>query len=238
MHKEKKRISVIIVTYNAGELLQECLNSIYEQSSQNINIIVIDGGSTDETVPLLKENDEKIGYWKSENDKGIYDAMNKALLQLNTEWVYFLGADDTLLPEFSTFLGELNDPTIVYYANVLYKGKKCSGEVSPYRQAKSGLFHQAIVYPSTVFLKYKYNTRYPIAADYGLNMQLHRDPDFSFQYKDYVIANYNDTGVSAIAIDTNFEADKSKMILHNFGFKIWMRYIFRRIKALISSKHR
>lgn len=236
MHKEAHIISVIIVTYNAEQFLQRCLDSIYKQACKAISIIVIDGGSNDRTVALLKENHQHISYWKSEPDKGIYDAMNKGLLQVHTPWVYFLGADDVLLPDFSALITTLEDPHLIYYGNVLYKGKKCSGKISPYRQAKLGIFHQSIIYPSGIFQKYNYDTRYPIAADYALNMKLHKDPDYTFQYEDYLIANYNDTGVSANTKDNSFERCKSKMILHNFGIRIWSRYIFRRLKAALTNK--
>ena len=230
-------VSVVIVTYNASATLQKCLDSIYSQTHRNsINIIVIDGKSTDNTVNILNINSNQIHYWISEPDHGIYNAMNKSLSKLDTPWVYFLGADDTLLPEFSDLIEELKDPTAIYYGNVMYKGKKCSGYIAPYRQAKLGIFHQSIIYPASVFKKYKYDTAFPIAADYALNMQLHKDSGYHFEYKDLTIADYNHTGVSATVKDLAFEKNKSKMIFKNFGFGIWARYMFRKTKALISSK--
>jgi len=224
-------LSIVIVTYNASSTLQQCLDSIYLQRLKEIKIVVIDGASTDGTIELLKKNESKLSFWKSEKDSGIYDAMNKALKFVNTEWVYFLGADDELLPDFSNFADQLKNKSLIYYANVVYKGKKHSGEVSAYRQAKLGLFHQSIIYPASVFRKYKYNTKYKIAADYALNMQLYKDSEYQFKYSDYIIAKYNDTGVSSINEDINFEYDKQSLILSNFGFKIWLRSLFRLIKA-------
>ena len=229
-------ISVVIVTYNAVATLQHCLDSIYSQSNPDIRILLIDGKSTDGTQEIILKNKAKLAYAISEPDAGIYDAMNKALEQLNTPWVYFLGADDTLLPDFSTFLQVLARPDFIYYANVLYKGAKHSGEVKPYRQAKSGIFHQSIIYPSAVFKNYKYNTRYPIAADYALNMQLYHDSKYIFKHYDYTIARYNDTGISAVRKDANFEADKSQLIRDNFGLAIWLRYKFRMIKSQFLKK--
>lgn len=230
-------VSIVIVTYNASDTLQRCLDSVYSQTHRNsIKLIVIDGKSTDGTVEILQQNSDRIDYWTTEPDQGIYDAMNKSLMQIDTPWVYFIGADDALLPDFSKFITELKDPATIYYGNVLYKGKKCSGLISPYRQAKLGIFHQSIIYPSFVFKKYKYNTKYPIAADYALNMQLFKDPAYHFEYKDYIIADYNHTGASSQIKDEPFEADKSKMILKNYGFSIWARYMFRKTKALIFFK--
>jgi glycosyltransferase involved in cell wall biosynthesis len=226
-------VSIIIVTYNAAQTLNECLQSVYSLADARLKIIVIDGQSTDGTVDILQRNEHKIEFWKSEKDHGIYDAMNKALTHVDTPWVYFLGADDQLLPDFSTFLNELKSKNIIYYGNVIYKGKKCIGKVSAYRQAKLGLFHQAIIYPMEVFKSYKYDLRFPIAADYALNMQLHKDSRFGFRYKDFTISKYNHMGISSIKADHEFEKQKSKLILRNFGFGIWARTLFRKFKETL-----
>lgn len=223
-------VSVVIVTYNAENTIAACLQSIFSQSCKQIELIVIDGASTDGTIKILEENDYRITYWKSEQDNGIYDAMNKALTHISTDWVIFLGADDLLLPDFSKMLSELHNPASIYYANVMYKGARHSGYTTPYHQAKLGIFHQSIIYPAAVFRRYQYNLKYKIAADYALNMRLHKDASFKFEYKDYVIAYYNDTGISAVAKDFPFEADKSKMIYQNYGIKLWLRYAFRNLK--------
>ncbi|MBC7566518.1 MAG: glycosyltransferase [Pedobacter sp.] len=227
----EKIVSVVIVTFNAENTLQNCLDSIYQQDTDLIEIIVIDGASKDATVKILQQNNSRITFWKSESDSGIYDAMNKALPYISTKHVIFLGADDRLLPDFSKMLQTISDPNVIYYANVLYKGKPQSGMISPYYQAKLGIFHQSIIYPASIFKKYNYNLKYKIAADYALNMQLFKDADYTSEYKDYLIADYSDTGISGIVKDEPFERDKSKMILHNFGFKIWVRYLFRLLKS-------
>ena len=67
-------ISIIIVTFNAAKTLQKALDSIFEQQYPHIEIIIIDGLSTDNTVEILKANNAKITFWKSEKDNGIYDA--------------------------------------------------------------------------------------------------------------------------------------------------------------------
>ncbi|WP_317169476.1 glycosyltransferase [Mucilaginibacter humi] len=117
-------ISIIIVTYNAAGTLQVCLDSIYKQQYPSLKIIIIDGNSTDGTVDIIKANINKIHYWQSEPDAGVYDAMNKAVKHLTGDWVYFIGADDELLPEFSDMALELKDPTAIYYANVFAEGSK------------------------------------------------------------------------------------------------------------------
>lgn len=225
------RVTVVIVTYNAAQYLQSCLNSIYAQQYPAIDIVVIDGKSSDGTAEILQKNTDKLHYWVSEKDKGIYDAMNKALPHITGQWVYFLGADDELLPEFSAMISELKDANAIYYGNVLADGVKRSGSISAYYMAKGGIYHQAIIYPKSVFDNYTYNTKYKIAADYALNMRLYKDKRYHFVYIDMIIAKYNHTGISSQVVDEAFEKDKTKLILGNFGFKIGARYLFRLLKA-------
>jgi glycosyltransferase involved in cell wall biosynthesis len=225
------KVSVVIVTYNAAATLQACLDSIYKQTYPNIEIVVIDGKSTDGTLTILEANSSRIGYWKSEKDSGIYDAMNKATKSLTGSWIYFLGADDELLPGFSDLCNDLKDSGAVYYSNVWAEGEKRSGELSTYQLAKVGIYHQAMIYPASVFAKHNFNTKYRISADFAFNLNLYSDKAYHFVYKDHLIANFNHTGVSGTQVDAPFEKDKSALILKNFGFKIWSRYIFRVIKA-------
>ena len=89
-------ISLIIAVYNGKATLQQCLDSVVQQTYGNIELIVVDGGSTDGTVDILIANAEHISYWVSEPDRGIYNAWNKALAQAHGEWICFLGADDFL----------------------------------------------------------------------------------------------------------------------------------------------
>jgi glycosyltransferase involved in cell wall biosynthesis len=230
------RISIIIVTYNAAPYLQNCLNSIYAQQYPAIDIIVIDGKSTDGTAEIVQQNTSKLHFWVSEQDSGIYHAMNKALLHITGQWVYFLGADDELLPAFSDMITELKDPNAIYYGNVLADGVKHSGLISSYYMAKGGIYHQAIIYPKSVFDNYTYNTKYKIAADYALNMRLYKDKRYKFIYVDLIIANYNHTGISSHEVDEAFEQDKTRLILTNFEAKIGFRYLFRLLKARLTPR--
>ena len=90
------KISIIIVVHNAAKTLKFAINSIFEQSYKNVEVVVIDGGSTDGTLEILKNNKAENLIWISEPDKGIYDAMNKGIRICSGEWLYFLGADDQL----------------------------------------------------------------------------------------------------------------------------------------------
>jgi glycosyltransferase involved in cell wall biosynthesis len=228
-------VSIIIVTYNAAEFLQNCLNSIYKQKYPAIEIVMLDGASTDGTVDILKTNSDKITFWKSEKDEGIYDAMNKALAYTKGEWIYFLGADDVLFDGFSDLAYDLEDNTAIYYGSVMLRGRKYYGQASKYQLAKSTLCHQAIIYPAKVFQKYKFDTRYQISADFALNMKCWKDKEFRFEFRDHIVANFNHTGVSSKK-DLIFEKEKAGLIFKNFGFLTWLRFKIKKIKQATYKK--
>jgi len=228
--------SVVIVTYNAAATLQTCLDSIYSQTYPAIEIVVIDGASTDGTVAILQANNNLIHYWRSEPDAGIYDAMNKSIKYLTGHWVYFLGADDELFKGFSGLAQELKQPDTVYYGRVISEGIP-TFPVSAYAFAKIGICHQAMIYPKSVFEKHRFDTRYNISADYALNIQLFQSAEYHFEFKDYLVANFNDTGVSSLNTDTAFEQDRSAMVYKYFGLKIWLRFLFWRLKNRLKSKN-
>lgn len=92
-----KKISIIIATYNAGQVLQRCLDSLRLQKTEEIELLIIDGNSKDNTLDIIKCNSDIIDYFISESDKGIYDAWNKGIKIAKGEWIEFLGADDQLM---------------------------------------------------------------------------------------------------------------------------------------------
>ena len=84
---------------NVGPQLNESISSILRQSYNNIEYIIIDGGSSDQTIDLVRNYNEKISIFVSEKDNGIYDAMNKGVKLSTGNWILFLGGDDLLYSE-------------------------------------------------------------------------------------------------------------------------------------------
>ena len=91
----KPKVSIITVTYNCGEFLEGTLKSIFEQNANIYELIIIDGGSTDSTLSIIKKFENLITHWISEPDNGIYDAMNKGISLTNGEYLLFLNAGDS-----------------------------------------------------------------------------------------------------------------------------------------------
>ena len=96
MDSAAPRISVVVALLNRRATLERCLDSVIGQSYASRELLVIDGGSTDGSVDLLRARGAAIAHWESEPDRGLYHAFNKALGKASGDWIYFLGADDYL----------------------------------------------------------------------------------------------------------------------------------------------
>ncbi len=90
-------ITVIMSVLNGEKFVADAIQSVINQTYPNIQYVIVDGSSADATVDIIKKYSDKIAYWSSERDKGIYDAWNKALKQAKGDWITFIGADDFFL---------------------------------------------------------------------------------------------------------------------------------------------
>lgn len=230
-------VSVIIATYNSGEYMHDCLQSIAGQKVKNLEVVIADGGSTDNTRAIVESFKQLDISWKSEPDKGIYDALNKGAARARGRWFHFLGSDDRLLPGFSELAEKLEDGKTIYYGNSdphFNEGQKTfellSGEFSNYRLAKYCMNHQSILYPASVFKKYSYSLRYKVFGDYDLNMKLWGDKEFTKKHYPFTVALYNMSGFSTIVDDVLFKKEKPMLVRQRFGIIIYLKYMLKKFK--------
>jgi glycosyltransferase involved in cell wall biosynthesis len=92
-------VSIVTVVYNGSATLERTIGSVLGQTWPNIEYIIVDGGSTDGTIDLIRKYDDRLAYWTSGRDKGIYDAMNKGVALCRGEWVALINADDWYEPD-------------------------------------------------------------------------------------------------------------------------------------------
>lgn len=229
-------ISIIIVVYNAVDLLEKTILSVVDQKFKNVDLIIIDGGSVDGTIDIIKKYERYINYWISAPDNGIYDAMNKGIAVVKGDWVYFLGAGDIMLNILDQVSNKLISSNTVYYGDVYRKDthKIYNGKFSPFKLAVTNICHQAIFYPISVLKKYQYEIKYRTLADHDLNMRIYGDKAFSFVYMPILISIYSGDGFSATNnIDKEFFKNKIKVIKANFPFIIFCYAYSRRILAKV-----
>jgi glycosyltransferase involved in cell wall biosynthesis len=212
-------ISVIIVVYNAQETIKDTIESVAAQNYEAKEIVIIDGGSQDNTLQILEQNRSQIDYLISEKDKGIYDAMNKGIRAARGEWLYFLGSDDILYNGdvlSAIFTQEGVGQHDFVYGNVRMKSNNAIfGGTRTYKELiGKNINHQSIFYKKSVFdVVGDYDLKYKVLADYDLNMRIFREEKLLKRYIPVDICLFNDKGgTSNVTIDSSFFADK----LHYF----------------------
>jgi glycosyltransferase involved in cell wall biosynthesis len=174
-------ISIIVAVYNRSNTIQQCIDSVAQQSYTSVELIIIDGKSSDATVELLKVNEEKIDYWISEPDSGIFNAWNKGLTQAKGDWICFLGADDYLwgekvLEDMSLELQKVPDEVLVAYAQIMLvsrDGDELYTEGKEWKKVKSRFMnglcipHQAVMHRRALFEKHgNFDESFHIGGDY------------------------------------------------------------------------
>jgi len=112
---QRPLVSVVTVVWNGVATLEQCIQSVLRQTYRNVEHIIIDGGSTDGTLDLLRQYDDRLAYWSSGPDAGIYDALNKGIRLVNGRYYIPLGCDDLLTPEAAAaFAGHLDGADVVF----------------------------------------------------------------------------------------------------------------------------
>jgi len=173
-------ISIIVATYNAGKYLQNCLDSIILQKDEKTELLIIDGGSKDNTVEIVKKNQQHITYWVSEPDKGIYDAWNKGISRATGNWIMFLGADDKLVPDaikcYTNFMDQNNvNGNFDFISSRVQMIDKNGNPVRikgwsfewPLFLKEMTVAHPGALHSKKLFQQYgKFDTQYKIVGDY------------------------------------------------------------------------
>jgi glycosyltransferase involved in cell wall biosynthesis len=207
---DKPLITVITVVYNGSETLQDTIESVQKQQYDNIEHIIIDGGSSDATVDILKQYDHVIDYWLSEKDSGMYDAMNKGIALCSGEYVGMLNSDDmfangdVLQNVVDTFFQTKND--VVFSCLNIVDKDDLSKILRKYRVTKfnSALMRIGVMPPHPTFYCKKscynevglYRTDYKIAADFEMLARLLMRQKISWSFLDKVTVTMRSGGLS------------------------------------------
>jgi len=228
-------ISIIIVVRNGITHIERALTSVLSQERGLYELIVIDGGSTDGTLDILRTFSDEIDYWVTEPDSGIYDAMNKGVTKANGKYLYFLGSDDVLTVDLRNLTSVLTDPFTIYYGNVrTSRSNRADGPYSVWRIAVGTINHQSIFYPIAAFEDAGYSLKYKILADWAFNLGCFGNKRLRFQYIPYEIAFYSLAGASSQVEDGAFLSDRLRLIRENLPIYVyWYASIRTGLKGLL-----
>lgn len=203
------KISVVTVCYNAVETIEKTMLSVINQTYANIEYIIIDGGSTDGTVDIIKKYADRIAYWVSEPDKGIYDAMNKGIKVATGEWINFMNAGDSFVNHDSihSLASSFRDENKIVYGYIIKLYEKCKSYGRPIKKKNPdeidfilwGIDHQAAFIKKEMFEKYGlYDTTYRLASDWYFFMKVAGIHKENILYVDKPIAYFAMNGASTI----------------------------------------
>ena len=203
------KISIITVAFNSGLTIKDTFDSIRSQDYDNIEYIVIDGNSSDETVDLIKSNEDIIHKWISENDKGIYDAMNKGISLATGDIVGILNSDDVYFEpqSISLVMNEfLNKENDIVYGNINYVSKDLSNIIRKWRSSKYklGRFkygwhppHPSFFVKKNLYTKYgTYDLDLSVAADFDVMLRFLEKHKAKSKFIDRVITKMRIGGES------------------------------------------
>lgn len=216
------KVSIITVTFNSEKYLADCINSVARQNYKDIEHIIIDGKSTDRTLKIIRQNADHISYWKSETDRGMYDAINKGLEVATGDIVGILNSDDMFASADSVRsivdCFETTDTDSVY-GNLIYVDAENTGKVIRYWKGISykryrfryGWMpaHPTFYIRRSLLKQYGlYENHYFTAADYEFMARylfLHK---VSSHYIDAMLVKMRSGGISNITLKSRFRANR------------------------------
>lgn len=193
-------VSVITIVYNGEKHIEQTINSVLNQTYKNVEYIIIDGGSKDNTVPIIKKYESRIANWISEKDKGISDAFNKGLARATGEIIGIINADDWYEQDtISLVVNAIQHAEIVYGDVQYWSGSEKSfiqkGSVEQLEQQVS-VIHPTVFIKSECYQKYGgFDTNYKCAMDYELLIRM-KVNGCRFTYVPGILANMRWDGLS------------------------------------------
>lgn len=200
------RVTIVTVSYNSEKTIRRTIESVLSQTYKNVEYIIIDGKSTDNTIKIVKEYEDKFNgrmRWVSEPDKGIYDAMNKGIKMASGELVGILNSDDYYEPDavenMVNALGTEKYQILYGFMRTLRNGEEYSIAIRTHKDLRNGM----ISHP-TCFVTKKlyddfgmYDTRYKSVADYDFMLRMFDNKDVVFRPVYKLITNFEQGGMSS-----------------------------------------
>jgi glycosyltransferase involved in cell wall biosynthesis len=251
------KISVITPVYNGESTIHSCIESVITQNYPNKEHIIVDGGSSDKTVTVIKAFNQPLIKWISEKDKGLYDAFNKGIMMATGDVICFLCADDMYYHEFvlKNVLKTFSEhPEVdMVYGDIIYVDRNNLSKINRYWKSspfKPGLFKTGWLPPNTalfikrnIFLTHGlFNIGYKMSADFEMQyrfFEIHRVPSY---YSSDIMVRMRSGGMSNDSFSGMYKSLKEcYMALKNNNVRFPLFYIintlFYRLKqTFIPSK--
>jgi glycosyltransferase involved in cell wall biosynthesis len=208
---DKIKISIITIVFNSENTIGRTITSVLNQSHPVDEYIIIDGNSTDKTIEIVNTfkpifEEKKINFFvKSENDKGIYDAMNKGIEIANGNWVGIINSDDyyeiNTIETIHNFI-KYNNQSEVIYGNINFINRHSIIKISPKHNLRHlynsmSIFHPSIFIQKNIYITHGlYSLEYKLSSDWELVLRLYNQ-NVNFQYINETLSNFTEGGAGS-----------------------------------------
>ncbi len=198
------QFTVITINYNNREGLRKTMESVVAQTCRDFEFVVIDGGSTDGSVDVIREYGDRIDYWVSEPDNGIYNAMNKGVAHAHGEYCLFMNSGDCLYDSMVLEAVDKHNPTedvVVGKVSIDEQdhivSPPPSGDLTLYHLYSGAIPHQASFIRTTLLKKHPYDETLKITSDWKFFIQALIIDNGTIRYIDTFVARYDTNGLSS-----------------------------------------
>ena len=230
-NSQKPLVTVVTVVLNGRDFLEKTIQSVLGQTYENVEYIVIDGGSTDGTLDIVKKYDDRMDYWLSEPDKGIYDAMNKGTELASGEWINFMNAGDWFHEDgvISRVFAQDRSRCDLIYGNheVSYGGRFSkilkAGHVEELWKGMN-CCHQSVFTRTSLVSENGFNIENTISADFELIYRLKNDGR-RFVYTDETVATVQAGGLSDIERLNSIKSHWKVVSVYGGSSKVTIYYL-------------
>ncbi|MBJ6119794.1 glycosyltransferase [Pontibacter sp. BT310] len=197
------KLSIITINYNNKKGLLKTVKSVIKQEFNDCEYIIIDGGSTDGSIDIIKEYSNLISYWVSEHDRGIYHAMNKGIVRASGEYILFLNSGDFLVSDILSSLKFADLKEDIIYFNLEFLERNGS-HIQVYPSTLSfrylstySLPHQGALIKMDLFKKYGYyNENYSIVSDWSFFLITIAKHNATYKHINITFASVEREGIS------------------------------------------
>lgn len=232
------KVSIITPCYNSEKTIRTTIESVLNQTYSNIEYIIVDGGSTDGTVEIIKEYIPRFCgrlRYVSERDSGIYDAMNKGIKMSHGELIGIINSDDfyeaDTVEQVLKYYNPKKKQVIYGYMNVLKRNIKEKVQMNSHTQLEEGMItHPTCFVSRKIYQQYGlFIDKFKIAADYELMLRLWKKEDVEFIQIPLILANFRSGGMSS----TKRTRLEKRIIQLWYGCITWREFIHFFIEYII-----
>lgn len=225
----KPVVSIITVSFNAVSTIENTILSVLSLKDEYVEYIIIDGGSSDGTIDVVKKYEDKISYWVSESDGGIYDAMNKGARIAKGKWIIYINSDDVLLSIPWEIL--LSYEIQKKYAGICGYVRTNDGElIAPSFNIciylHNTLPHQGMFYNQCLKLG-DYDLTYKVFADYAYNIEMYKAKQKVLCIKDVIAVH----SLDGIFNNKKYVKELFSIIRKNGWFTLLLSYCYFKYKG-------